>query len=176
MDFDQIVERRATAALKWDKYADRDIIPMWVADMDFRCAPAIVEALAKRVQHGVFGYTDPPSELNQVIVAYLHATYGWEIEPEWLLWLPGLVSAINLVCRAIGEEGDNVVTAVPVYHPFLSGPVNQRRSVMRVPMRLLGQRWHWDFEALERSLTPRSRLLLLCNPHNPVGRVFTRSE
>lgn len=176
MDFDEIVERRATAAIKWDKYAGRDIIPMWVADMDFRCAPAIVEALGKRVQHGVFGYTDPPAELNQVIVAYLHATYGWQVNLEWLLWLPGLVSAINLVCRAIGEDGDDVVTAVPVYHPFLTGPANQGRSVTRVPMRLLAGRWAWDFEALERSLTPRSKLLLLCNPHNPVGRVFTRHE
>jgi cystathionine beta-lyase len=124
----------------------------------------------------VFGYTDPPAELNPAIVTYLHATYGWQINPEWLLWLPGLVSAINLVCRAIGEDGDDVVTAVPVYHPFLTGPANQRRSVTRVPMRSLGGRWTWDFEALERSLTPRSKLLLLCNPHNPVGRVFTRHE
>jgi cystathionine beta-lyase len=176
MNFDQIVDRRATAAIKWDKYAGRDIIPMWVADMDFRCAPPIVEALAKRVEHGVFGYTDPPAELNQVVVAYLQATYGWEIEAEWLVWLPGLVSAINLVCRAIGEDGDDVVTAVPVYHPFLTGPVHQRRSVTRVPMRLLTGRWAWDVEALERFLTPRSKLLLVCNPHNPVGRVFTRPE
>ena len=102
MDFDEIVDRRGTAAIKWDKYAGRDVIPMWVADMDFRCAPPIVEALGRRVQHGVFGYTDPPAELNPAIVTYLHATYGWQINPEWLLWLPGLVSAINLVCRAIG--------------------------------------------------------------------------
>jgi len=176
MDFDQIVDRRATSALKWDKYAGRDIIPMWVADMDFRSAPAIVEALVQRAQHGVFGYTETPAELNQVIVAHLRTAYGWQVQPEWLLWLPGLVSAINLVCRAIGQDGDDVVTAVPVYHPFLTGPANQRRSVTRVPLQLRNGRWEWDFERLEQSLTARTRLLLLCNPHNPVARVFTRDE
>ena len=176
MDFDQIVDRRATSALKWDKYAGRDIIPMWVADMDFRSAPAIVEALVQRARHGVFGYTETPAELNQVIVAHLRTAYGWQVQPEWLLWLPGLVSAINLVCRAIGEDGDDVITAVPVYHPFLTGPANQRRSVTRVPLQLRNGRWEWDFERLEQSLTARTRLLLLCNPHNPVARVFTRDE
>src|SRR5690348_1968299 len=122
---------------------------MWVADMDFRSAPAIVEMLVARVQHGVFGYTEPPVELNEVIAAHLRDEYRWQIEPDWLLWLPGLVSGINLVCRAMGEQGDDVVTAVPVYHPFLTGPANQGRSVTRVPMRLQSGRWEWDFERLE---------------------------
>jgi cystathionine beta-lyase len=176
IDFDEVVDRRFTSALKWEKYAGRDIIPMWVADMDFHSAPAIVEALAERAQHGVFGYTDTPPALTQTIVEHLQAAYGWHIESDWLMWLPGLVSGINLVCRAIGEDGDDVVTAVPVYHPFLTGPTNQGRTVTRVPMRLHGTRWQWDFERLEASLTARTRLLLLCNPHNPVGRVFTREE
>jgi cystathionine beta-lyase len=175
-EFDRVVDRRFTSALKWDKYAGRDIIPMWVADMDFRSAPAIVQTLVARAQHGVFGYTDTPGELNAVIVAHLQEQYGWHIEPDWLLWLPGLVSGINLVCRAVGEEGDDVVTAVPVYHPFLTGPANQGRSVTRVPMRLHAALWRWDFERLEAAITPRTRLLLLCNPHNPVGRVFDHDE
>jgi cysteine-S-conjugate beta-lyase len=176
MDFDQIVDRRFSSALKWEKYAGRDIIPMWVADMDFRSAPAIIDALTERARHGVFGYTDTPAVLNQTIVEHLLSTYGWRIEPNWLLWLPGLVCAINLVCRAIGEDGDDVVSAVPVYHPFLTGPLNQRRTITRIPMRRHGTRWEWDFERLEASITPRTRLLLLCNPHNPVGRVFTQPE
>jgi cystathionine beta-lyase len=175
-DFDQIIDRRGTSAVKWDKYAGRDVIPMWVADMDFRSAPAIVEALKQRAEHGVFGYTDPPGELNDAIVMALQRDHGWNIRHEWLMWLPGLVTGINLVSRAIGADGDDVVTAVPVYHPFLSGPENQRRTVTRVPMRLEDQRWVWDFERLEASITPRTRLLLLCNPHNPVGRVFSRDE
>jgi cysteine-S-conjugate beta-lyase len=175
-DFDEIIDRRGTAAVKWDKYAERDVIPMWVADMDFRSPPAVVEAVRLRVQHGVFGYTDPPPQLNAVIVEHLTRAYGWTVKPEWLMWLPGLVTGINLVCSAIGEEGDDVITATPVYHPFLTGPVNQQRSVVRVPMRSEGNRWLWDFERLETSITPRSKLLLLCNPHNPVGRVFSREE
>jgi len=175
-DFDEIIDRRGTAAVKWDKYAERDVIPMWVADMDFRSPPAVVEAVRLRVQHGVFGYTDPPPQLNAVIVEHLTRAYGWTVKPEWLMWLPGLVTGINLVCSAIGEEGDDVITATPVYHPFLTGPVNQQRGVVRVPMRLEGNRWLWDFERLEASITPRSKLLLLCNPHNPVGRVFSREE
>lgn len=175
-NFDEIIDRRGTAATKWNKYAGRDVIPMWVADMDFRSAPAIVEALRQRAEHGVFGYTDPPGELNDAIVMALTRDHGWNIRHEWLMWLPGLVTGINLVSRAIGEDGDDVVTAVPVYHPFLSGPENQHRTVTRVPLRLEGERWVWDFERLEASITPRTRLLLLCNPHNPVGRVFSRAE
>jgi cysteine-S-conjugate beta-lyase len=175
-DFDEVIDRRGTAALKWDKYAGRDVIPMWVADMDFRSAPAIIEALKRRAEHGVFGYTDPPQELGNAIVSALERDHGWKIRHEWLMWLPGLVSGINLVCRAVGEDGDDVVTAVPVYHPFLSGPGHQRRTVTRVSMRLDGTKWVWDLERLEAAITPRTKLLLLCNPHNPVGRVFAREE
>jgi cystathionine beta-lyase len=175
-DFDEVIDRRNTAAVKWDKYAGRDVIPMWVADMDYRSAPAIVEALERRAEHGVFGYTDPSQELNDAIVSTLESDHGWKIRSEWLMWLPGLVSGINLVCRAIGEDGDDVITAVPVYHPFLSGPVHQRRTVTRVPMRLDATKWVWDLERLEAAITPRTKLLLLCNPHNPVGRVFSREE
>lgn len=176
LDFDQVIDRSTTSAQKWTKYAGRDVIPMWVADMDFRSAPTIVEALRERAEHGVFGYTEPSAELNAAIVATLQRDHGWTIQPEWLMWLPGLVSGLNLVSRAIGEDGDDVVTATPVYHPFLTGPVHQRRTVTRVPLRLENGRWLWDFDRLEQSITPRTRLLLLCNPHNPVGRVFTRDE
>ena len=175
-DFDKLIDRHRTGSVKWDKYVGRDVIPMWVADMDFRSAPVIVKALRQRVEDGVFGYTDPPPELNDVIVAALERDHGWKIRQDWLMWLPGLVTGINLVARAIGEDGDDVVSAVPVYHPFLSGPVHQRRTVTRVPMRLEGTKWSWDLERLEAAITPRTRLLLLCNPHNPVGRVFSRDE
>ena len=175
-DFDEIIDRRGSGAMKWDKYAGRDVIPMWVAEMDFRAPPAVIAALEQRVRHGVFGYTDPPAELNEAIVAYLDRTYGWRIEPDWLLWLPGLVSGLNLMCRAIGEDGDDVVTATPVYHPFLSAPLHQRRTLTQVPMQVQSERWTWNLEQLEESITARSKLLLLCNPHNPVGRVFDRDE
>ena len=175
-DFDTPIDRRDTASIKWDKYKGRDVFPLWVADMDFACAPAVVEALHHRVDHPIYGYSDPSAELAGTVVAYLQREYAWKIEPDWIVWLPGLVVGLNVVCRAFGEPGDDVLTATPVYHPFLSAPVNSARNVVRVPMSEENGVWRWDIAALKHAITPRSRLLLLCNPHNPVGRVFTREE
>ena len=121
-DFDTPIDRRGTASIKWDKYKGRDVIPLWVADMDFACAPAVVEALHRRVDHPIYGYSDPPAELAGTVVAHLEREYRWKIEPDWIVWLPGLVVGLNVVCRAFGEPGDDVLTATPVYHPFLSAP------------------------------------------------------
>ncbi len=175
-DFDTVVERRGTASMKWDKYKGRDIIPLWVADMDFKSAPAICEALRRRVDHGVFGYTKPASELNDVVVAMLQNHYGWKIKPEWLVWLPGLVTGLNVACRAVGRDGDDVITAVPVYPPFLSAPLNFNRNLIQVPMLENNNRWCIDFDRLEQAITPKTRLFMLCNPHNPVGRVYSGKE
>jgi cystathionine beta-lyase len=175
-DFDTPTERRATASLKWDKYRDQDVIPMWVADMDFRSPPAVIKALQQRVAYGVFGYTVTPPELNDVVVVMLKNLYGWQIEPEWLVWVPGLVTGLNVVCRAVGEVGDEVMTAVPVYPPFLTAPGNFRRNLVKVPLEGKNNRWQFDFDRLERSITAKTRVFILCNPHNPVGRVYTRDE
>jgi cystathionine beta-lyase len=175
-DFDTPVERRHTASVKWDKYGNRDVIPMWVADMDFACAPPIVEALRRRVAHGIFGYSNPPAGLVEATVDHLQREYGWTIEPDWIVWLPGLVVGLNVVCRAFGREGADILTAVPIYPPFLSAPPNAARNAVRVPMIESDGVWCWDIPALERAITPGSRLLLLCNPHNPVGRVFLKDE
>ena len=175
-DFDTSVERRATASLKWDKYRNRDIIPLWVADMDFRSPPAVIRALQQRVAYGIFGYTIAPQELNDVVVVMLKNLYGWEIEAEWLVWLPGLVTGLNVVCRAVGEEGDDVMTAVPVYPPFLTAPGHFRRNLIKVPLKEKNNCWQFDFDRLERSITAKTRLFILCNPHNPVGRVYARDE
>ena len=175
-DFDTPVERRATASLKWDKYRNRDIIPLWVADMDFQSPPAVIRALQQRVAYGVFGYTIAPQALNDLIVATLKNLYAWEIEPEWLVWLPGLVTGLNVVCRALGEEGDDVMTAVPVYPPFLTAPENFRRNLVKVPLEEKNNCWQFDFDRLEKSITAKTRVFILCNPHNPVGRVYTRDE
>jgi cystathionine beta-lyase len=175
-NFDATINRRGTAAAKWDKYGDRDVIPMWVADMDFACAPPIIEALHRRIDHGIFGYSNPPAGLTDATLAYLEGEYGWKIQPEWIVWLPGLVVGLNVVSRAFGSEGDDIVTAVPIYPPFLSAPSHASRNTVRVQMTESQGVWRWDIAALERAITPRSRVLLLCNPHNPVGRVFTRQE
>lgn len=175
-DFDSRIDRSGTWSLKWDRYAGRDVLPMWVADMDFRSPPEIVDALRARVDHGVFGYIEPGPELAGAIVSRLEASYGWRPDPEWIVWLPGLVSGLNVVCRAIGSAGDEVLTGTPVYPPFLSAPVNSDRQCVRVPLVQDDDRWRFPAERLEAAITPRSRLLLLCNPHNPVGRVYTREE
>ena len=175
-DFDTPIDRGGTASVKWKKYGSRDIIPMWVADMDFACAPAILEALHQRIEHGIFGYSDPPAGLVDATIAHLQNEYGWKIEPDWIVWLPSLVVGLNVVCRAFGREGADVLTAVPIYPPFLSAPANGARNAVRVQMIESNGIWRWDMSALEGAITPSSRLLLLCNPHNPVGRVFTREE
>jgi cystathionine beta-lyase len=175
-DFDTLVERRGTASLKWDRYKERDIIPMWVADMDFKSPPAVIRALRQRAEEGVFGYALPPEGLGDLIVAMLAEGYGWQVQPDWLVWLPGLVVGLNVACRAVGEDGEAVMTAVPVYPPFLTAPGNGRRELITVPLKEEGLHWTFDFDRLEAMITADTRLFILCNPHNPVGRVFTREE
>jgi cystathionine beta-lyase len=175
-DFDTLPDRSGTWSLKWDRFAGRDVIPMWVADMDFRSAPAVVDALRARVEHGVFGYVEPGPELTGAIIDRLEANHGWRPDPSWFIWLPGLVSGLNIVSRAIGAPGDDVLTAVPVYPPFLSAPVWSDRGCVRVPLDCVDGVWRFPPAVLEAAITPRSRLLLLCNPHNPVGRAWTAEE
>jgi len=175
-DFDAMIDRRHTASIKWDRYKERDIIPLWVADMDFRSPPAILKALHQRIDHGVFGYTLPPEALTAAVVSNLQEQHCWTIDPGWLVWLPGLVCGLNVACRAVGETGDAVLTTTPGYPPFLTAPPLAGRTIITVPLQLNGSRWEMAPEVLERAITPRTRLLLLCNPHNPTGRVWTRDE
>jgi cystathionine beta-lyase len=175
-DFDEVVDRRDTASEKWEKYRGRDIIPMWVADMDFRSPPVVLEALHRRTDHGVFGYTGASPQLGEAVMQILEQDYGWGIDPQWIVWLPGLVTGLNVTCRAVGSEGDEVLTLVPVYPPFLSAPRYSRRGVVRVRLHEAANCWSIDFERLAAAATPKTRLFMLCNPHNPVGRVFERHE
>ena len=188
-DFDAVVDRRGTASFKWDRYGGRDVIPLWVADMDFRSPPAVMAALRERAAHGVFGYTHASDELEATVQAMLARDYSWDVPVSWLVWLPGLVSGLNVLCRAVGVPGDEVATFVPIYPPFLSAPGFGERSVLRVPLVFSAShraaasgeaaasgRWEMDLDLLEHALTPRTKLLLLCSPHNPTGRVWSRAE
>lgn len=172
-DFDTPVERRGTDALKWARYAGRDILPMWVADMDFAAPPAVMAALQARVAHGVFGYGSPTVPQQEAVVEHLATAYGWRIAPDWLVWLPGLVSGLNIACRAVDGP---VMTATPVYPPFLSAPRQAGRAILRVPLRCADGRWSWDEAALAQAAAGGARLFLLCHPHNPVGRCWTDEE
>lgn len=175
-DFTSPVDRHGTWSLKWDRFAGRDVIPMWVADMDYRTAPEVIANLHEGVAHGIFGYVEPGPEVIEAIVARLDASYGWAPRPEWFVWMPGLVSGLNIVCRAVGEPGDDVLTGVPIYPPFLSAPVNAERRCVRVPLTETDGYWTFPAESLDAAVGPRSQLFLLCNPHNPVGRAYTREE
>jgi len=176
-DFDRIIDRRNTQSLKWDKYKGKDIIPMWVADMDFQAPRPILEALHARVDHGVFGYGVPPEELVQVVVERMAQQYGWAIKPSWIVWMPGVVSALNVVCRAFLQNGDDeALTFSPIYPPFLSAPPQSRDGIRTIPLARESGRYVMDCDRFEHEISDRSRLLLLCNPHNPVGRRFDRSE
>ncbi len=172
-DFDTVIDRRGGDSLKWNKYAGRDVLPLWVADMDFAAPPAVVAALERRVAHGCFGYAKPWPSLTDAVLGYLQRRYQWCVAPEWLVWLPGLVTGINVACRAVNG---GVITATPVYPPFLSAPHYSGRELIKVPLRQRDGRWGWDFERMEAEITLQTRLLLLCHPHNPVGRAWNREE
>ena len=175
-NFDEIIDRRETYSEKWEIYKGRDVIPMWVADMDFKSPFPVINALKKRVEHGVFGYTNEPDELFDAIVKRMEKLYNWKIEKKWIILLPGLVSGINAVSRAFGLKNDEIITTVPVYPPFLSAPENSGKKLTCVPMAEKNGRYSLDFDEIERAITPQTRLFILCSPHNPCGTLFTEEE
>lgn len=176
-DFDTPPDRRTSDSRKWRKYAGTDVIPLWIADMDFRSAPAILEALHQRIDQGNFGYGMAVESVTESLVEYCARRYHWSIQPEWIVWIPGLVTGLNIAAAAYGSAGDGVLTFTPVYPPFLGAPRNQARETVGVPLaRRPDGRHEIDFDALARAAHPRCTQLSLCSPHNPVGRVFSRAE
>jgi cystathionine beta-lyase len=175
-DFDHAPERRGTDSQKWQKYAGRDVLPLWVADMDFKSPPAVIEALHARVEHGIFGYARPVKSTVEAVVNALEQRYGWKIDPAWIVWLPGLVVGLNVTAQAFAQPDEEVLTLSPVYPPFMSAPKNSARVSVQVPFVLQENKWAIDWDALERAVTPKTRLFYLCNPHNPLARVWRREE
>ncbi|MFT3783236.1 MAG: PatB family C-S lyase [Nibricoccus sp.] len=175
-DFDTVHPRLGTDSQKWQKYEGRDILPLWVADMDFRSPPAIIEALHRRVDHGIFGYARPTKSEIEAVVSGLKNRYGWTVDPSWLVWLPGLVVGLNVTAQAFAQPGEQVFCNTPVYPPFMTAPRNSGREALTVPLMLNNGKWEIDWDAMERAVTPRTKLFFLCNPHNPIARVFRRNE
>jgi cystathionine beta-lyase len=177
-DFDTPPDRRGTDSQKWQKYAGRDVLPLWVADMDFKSPPPVMDALHARVDHGVFGYARPVKSTVDAVVDALAARYRWKIDPSWLVWLPGLVVGLNVTAQAFAQAGEEVLCLTPVYPPFMTAPRNSGRIAATVPLALnsADHRWEIDWDALEKAVSPRTRIFFLCNPHNPVARVFRREE
>jgi len=178
-DFDLPYERRGTDSEKWKAFGN-EVLPLWVADMDFPAPPAVLQALHERVAHGIFGYGGVTAELSEAICHRLWEYYHWAVTPDQLLFLPGLVSGLNISCRAVCPPGAGVLVQTPIYPPFLSAPINQglHLNIAELFVTRSKQWLHYsiDYNAFEAAIQSHTRLFMLCNPHNPVGRCYTREE
>ena len=175
-DFDSVTDRAGTWSSRWERYAGRDVIPLWVADTDFRAPECVLEAMAARLRHGVLGYTAPPGELREAIVTRMQRLYRWRIEPDWIVFLPGVVPGLHLAARHLARADEHVLVPTPIYHHFKRAVELAPRAHDDVPLVLQGGRWVFDEARLAAAVRPGTRLLYLCNPQNPGGTIFTRAE
>ncbi|NMP21730.1 MalY/PatB family protein [Sulfobacillus harzensis] len=182
-NFDEIIDRRGTDSVKWSKkhlreyFGDEDVLPLWIADMDFRVAQPIVEALTTRAQHGVFGYGYKSDEFLQAAVNWQRRRNGWEIAKEWILFTPGVIPALNVIVETFSRPGDSVIIQCPVYYPFANIITDSGRRVADNPLIHTDGKYEMNFADLERlARDSRTKLMFLCSPHNPVGRVWTAEE
>lgn len=176
-DFDKITQRCGTNSYKWDSTDDKEVLPMWVADMDFPTAPCIINALEKRVEHGIFGYTRVPEEYYDAVISWFSRRHHWKPRREWFIYTSGVVPALSAVIKALTNVGDKVLTLTPVYNCFFSSIRNNGCELDSCALRYEDNTFSIDYEDLERrAADPKTTLMLLCNPHNPSGRVWTREE
>lgn len=174
--FDNIIDRSKTHSFKWDLY-EKDSLPLWVADMDFRSPQPIIDAIIHRAEHGIFGYTYYPPSYYEVLLKWFKRRYDWIIKEEWLVFTPGVISAINLAIQAFSNPGDKVIVQNPVYYPFYGAIQTNEREILLNPLKVMDGGYQMDLDDLEPKLKdPRVKLLVLCNPHNPIGRVWRKDE
>lgn len=178
-NFDEIIDRNGTDSVKWDgvegRWGRKDLIPMWVADMDFRTAPFVIEAIKKRLLHEVLGYTFACKEWSESIVNWLQARYGWTVDKEMLTFTPGIVRGLAFVIHCFTQKGDKVMVMPPVYHPFFLVTQKNEREVVFSPLVLKDEQYYIDFDRFRQDIQG-CKLLILSNPHNPGGRVWTKEE
>jgi cysteine-S-conjugate beta-lyase len=179
-DFDRVIDRRGTSSLKWD-FGERlagtpGLVPLWVADMDFEAPPEIVQAIRDRAAHRIFGYTLEPDSWFDAAAGWLLHRHGWEVRREWMLPSPGVIPSLVFAILGLTEPGDGVIIQPPVYFPFSLRVGANGRRVVENPLKLSGARWEMDLEGLEKVVDDRTRLLILCSPHNPVCRVWDRAS
>ena len=175
VDFDTPIERHGTWSTRWDRYPG-DVIPLWVADTDFRAPPAVLEAMRRRIEHGVFGYSVPPTELRDALIERFARLYGWKVHPDWVVFVSGVVPGLHLAVRHLVRPDQHLLVPTPVYHHLKRAAVLAGRAHADVPLVLSSGRWVFDEERLRASVRRDSRLLMLCNPQNPGGTIFTRAE
>jgi cystathionine beta-lyase len=179
-DFDTIIDRRGTCSSKWDRSEKAvgvpDVLPMWVADMDFASPPPVLEALRKRVEHGIFGYTERTDSYYTAITSWMKRRFDWNIQKTKIVFTPGVIVALNLIIQAYTKPGDKVIIQQPVYHPFSYAILNNKRQLINNQLQIENGQYVMDLNQLKNSIDDRTRLLILCSPHNPVGRVWTKDE
>ncbi|KGX89603.1 cystathionine beta-lyase [Pontibacillus halophilus JSM 076056 = DSM 19796] len=178
--FTEIVDRTQTRSVKWDlvekMFENQDVLPMWVADMDFKAPEAVIDALTERAQHGVFGYTVPDEYVHGTIQKWLSAKHDWNTNTDWLTYSPGVVPSLHTIVEALTNRGDSILIQTPVYPPFYSVIEDHEREILKNPLVLREGRYEIDFTSFEEELKKGVSLFILCNPHNPVGRVWTEEE
>lgn len=176
-NFDECIIRRKTASYKWDSANDDNVLPMWVADMDFRTAPPIIEALQRRVGHGIFGYTRVPDAYYDAVIGWMKRRHGWTVRKEDIIYTTGVVPALSAIIKAMTQPSDKVLVQTPVYNCFFSSIRNNGCELVENRLRFDGNTYHIDFDDLEsKAADPQVKLMILCSPHNPAGRVWTREE
>lgn len=179
-NFDKIIDRRNTSSVKWDcneqVFGSKDILPMWVADMDFESPSEVIEAIKKRAEHGIYGYTERPESMYKSVISWMEKRHGFKTEKDWYLFTPGIVTAINIAVMTYTKPGDKIIIQSPVYYPFSSAVTNNGRQVVSNDLKLQDGKYIMNYEDLENKIDSRTRMLILCSPHNPVGRVWTREE
>lgn len=175
-NFDTVVSRADTASLKWDLYRGKDILPFWVADMDFPVAAPIQKALEVRIAHGIYGYTLPPDGMSEAVINHLENEYDWQVDPSWIVWLPGVVTGLAVCCRAFCPDGHEIVVNPPIYHHFFDAHEHARQEIIRVPLKRENDRWTYDMDAMESAFNEKTSLMMMCSPHNPTGTVFKPEE
>jgi cystathionine beta-lyase len=179
-DFDTIIDRRGTSSSKWDRrkkdVGEDDVLPMWVADMDFPSPPPVLEALRKRVEHGILGYTERTSSYYAALASWMKRRFDWDIRETKIVYTPGVIVALNLIIQAYTQPGDKIIIQQPVYHPFAYAIQNNKRSLVNNQLQIQDGRYVMDLYHFKKSIDGSTRLLILCSPHNPVGRVWTKEE
>ena len=176
-DFDKVVNRRGTNSVKWDIFKEKDVIPLWVADMDFAVAPAITEALKKRVEHPVWGYTLVPQSYYDAVISWFHRRHQWDIKKDWIIYTSGVVPALSATIKALTLPGEKVLIQTPAYNCFFSSIINQGCQVLENELVRDGDTYKIDFDDFEKKAADeKTTVFVLCNPHNPAGRVWTKEE
>ena len=179
-NFDEVIERHGTSCVKFDRlkemFGDENLIPLWVADMDFRTPDFIVEALKKRCEHEIFGYTFGSDEYYESIINWVHYKHNWKIQREWISYIPGIVKGIAFAIQCFTQKGDKVIIQPPVYHPFRIVPEKMKREVVYNPLKMVDGVYEMDFDHLESIIDDKCKVLILCNPHNPGGIVWKKEK